>query len=360
MSANPHAAASPVETILQLATGHIVTSALLAAVSLKVADKLRNGPKSIDAICAEEPKSQPATTYRVLRALASVGIFRETTGADHVFENTEASALLDSGAPINLWNFVNHLDCEQFRAYGHFQDALTTGTSPFKAANGSEIWTFYKEHPDRAAVFHQAMFDNSMAQLPVILPAYDFGRHKTICDIGGGKATFLIKVLEAYPSVQKALNYDLPEMIEQEATPFLATLDSAVRSKIQTYKGSFLADAASTGIPTGADLYIMKHIIHDWSDTDSITILKNTRQAIGTNTDARLCVVEMVVPEGNAPGPAKIFDLHMMAMCSLSSDGQFARERTAAEFRDLLSKSGFAVQEIIPAGRVCIISAVPV
>jgi hypothetical protein len=167
-------------------------------------------------------------------------------------------------------------------------------------------------------------------ELDAILAAYEFGQASHVVDVGGGEGALLAALLLAYPALHGTL-FDLPPAIERAKEYFA---QKELRARCRLVAGDFFQS-----IPAGGDLYILKRVIHDWRDEQSITILKQCRAAMSAGS--RLLIMDRVVAPGNLPSEAKLFDINMM----VSAGGQ---ERTAAEFAALLQVAGFQLTRIIP------------
>lgn len=319
----------PPEVFLtNIAFGALMTQALYVAAKLSVADLLANGEKSITELAAATEMNERGL-YRVLRSLASNGIFRETETGN--FVNTEYSDLLRSDAATSMRNGVIFMGEDwHWHVWGNLLESVKTGKSAWGFTHGSkEVFDYFAENPRQSEIFNKAMTDMSSAVAPVVVDAYDFSGFQTFADIAGGHGYLLAQILKSAPQT-KGILFDLPhvvagasEMLEREG----------VAERVQKIGGDFFAE-----VPT-ADGYIMKHIIHDWDDERSLRILQSINRAI--KDGGKLLIVETVVPEGNEPHYSKLLDLEML----VSPGGV---ERTASEYRELLSNAGFRLTRIIP------------
>jgi SAM-dependent methyltransferase len=318
----------PAMQLMQLITGMWVSRCVYLAAKLGLADQVVNGAKSPAELAIATGTHAPSL-YRLLRALASVGVFAEDAGGR--FGLTPVAELLRSDAPGSLrWSALSELS-DTFRAcWGEAMHSLQTGEIAANKALGCDVWAYFKQHPDESEIFNRSMSGMTASIEPAVLKAYDFGGLSTLVDVGGGHGTLLAGILEEYPSLQGVV-FDLPEVVEG-ATKRLTERGLSGRCKVAS--GSFFES-----VPAGADGYVMKFILHDWDDEQSRRILRNIRQSI--RPGGRLLLVETVVPRDNAPHFGKLVDVHMMIMTG-------GRERTEAEWRSLLESTGFRLSRVVP------------
>ena len=207
---------------------------------------------------------------------------------------------------------------------------------------GKPIFEFLKEHPEQAAIFDDAMTGVHGAETQAMIDAYDFSGIGTLVDIGGGNGTVLKAVLEKYPAM-KGMLYDLGHVLDR-ARP--AIQNSPLSSRCQLIAGSFFES-----IPAGGDAYLMRHIIHDWTDEQCHTILSHCRKVM--KQGSKLLVVEMVILPGNNRHFGKLLDLNMMIVPG-------GKERTEEEYRSLFAKAGFRLTRVVPTRmELCVVEGVP-
>ncbi|MBR0785906.1 methyltransferase [Bradyrhizobium iriomotense] len=325
--------------LLGLINGFQITQAIRVAATLRVADHLNDGARSARELAALT-RSHPDSLYRLLRALAAVGVFRE--GEDRTFILTPMGECLrtDSGTPLGAWAEV--VGSPYFwQAWGHLLHSVRTGENAFQDLNGTDVWRFRAEHPEHGALFNRAMTQFSSASAEAVIRAYDFSPFRHVVDVGGGHGLMLAAILHAHPLVRGTL-FDQPEVVGQART---VLAEHSVADRCNIVGGSFFE-----AIPEGADAYLMRAVIHDWKDDEAIAILKVCRRAAGES--ARLLLIERLIgPPNEMPG-AKFSDLNML----VSPGG---RERTREEFSDLLGKSGFELTRIFPASTHNVIEARP-
>jgi O-methyltransferase domain/Dimerisation domain len=320
----------PADLLMQVATGYMASRALNLATELKIADLLSGGPKPVAELAKSSGANEDAL-YRILRALASVGIFTEV--APRKFGLTPAAELLQSGIPGSFHPMVRFMcDAFHFTMYAEMMHALKTGETVCDRVLGMPIFEYFAKDSQEGAVFHDAMTSFSSAVIPAVLEVYDFSSIGTLMDVAGGHGFVLTSVLEKYPQMKGVL-FEMEHVCEG-AQARIAKLECQGRCQVVT--GDFFKS-----IPGGADAIIMKHIIHDWNDEQALTILKNCHQALAGRSKAKVILLEAVLPHGNEPHFGKIIDLEMLMMPG-------GRERTEEEFRTLFAKAGFQLTRIVP------------
>ncbi len=214
-------------------------------------------------------------------------------------------------------------------AWGELLYSLRTGEPGFEKRFGIPFFQYMMEHPDRHSFYDQAMGTFGREETSPVLDAYNFGTFRTVVDLGGGRGVLLASILKRYPAVRGIL-FDLPAVAER-ARDLIAGMDLSDRCR--TEGGNFF-----TAVPSGADAYLMQHVIHDWQDTEAIAILRNCRQAMAPG--GRILLIEMIIPPGNEPSFGKWLDLMMLLVGG--------KERTQEQYQLLLSKAGLHLNRIIP------------
>lgn len=318
----------PPEAFLgQVAFGAMMTQALYVAAKLGIADLLAAKPQTISELAAATMTHERAL-YRVLRSLASIGIFEETE--PKVFANTPYSEPLRTDAPNSLRNGAIFMGEEwHWRVWGDMLYSVETGKPAWNHIHGMEVFEYFAKNPRQAEIFNNAMTDMTVGIAPVIVEAYDFSGINTVTDIAGGHGSLLAEILKANPDL-KGILFDMASVIAGAGAFFEK---ANVAERVEKVSGDFFA-----AVPKGADAYIMKHIIHDWDDERATKILRNIKAAMPEN--GKVLIVEVVIPEGNGPDQGKILDLEML----VSPGGV---ERTADEYRELLSSAGLRLTRII-------------
>jgi len=315
--------------LMQMITGYWVSQSIYAAAKLGIADHLGQGEKSCQEL-ALATHTNDQSIYRLLRALASVGIFAETS--EGRFALTPLSTFLQSDTPGSLRDVSIMMgEQEHYGSWGNILHAVKTGNSGFEQLFGMNVFEYYAQNPEPADIFDRAMTSFSSLENVAVTSDYDFSSIRTLVDVAGGHGSLLTSILHANPRMSGIL-FDLPEVIERAKT-HIAT--SEISDRCQLMSGSFFES-----VPGGADAYILKHIIHDWDDERAAAILKQCHQAMADN--GKLLVVEQVIPPGNDPFVGKLLDVNMLVMCP------GGKERTSEEFRDLFAQAGFNLTRIVP------------
>jgi hypothetical protein len=316
MSENLH------DQLAHLLSGYWYTQTIYVAAKLGLAELVKDGPKSAQEL-AQATATNPRALYRLLRALASIGIFAEEQGR---FVLTQlAECLLD---PSTKAMATMRGEC-QYRAWGELLYSVQSGQSAFEKVYGKPIFDFFSENPETGKLFDQAMTGVHGRETEAMLEAYDFTRIRTLADIGGGNGSVITAILRRYPAMHGIL-FDLPGVVERAK----ANIEAAgLKERCQVVAGNFFE-----GVP-GADAYLLRHIIHDWDDDKSITILCQCRRAMGQG--GKLWVIEGVVPPGNEPSVSKFFDVAMMVLPG-------GMERTEEEYQRLFEAAGFRLTRIVP------------
>ena len=335
----PEAAAA--QQLLQIATGHIVAAALSVALELRIADHV-DEPRSADEL-AKRTGANADALYRVLRALASVGIFEETT--PRTFQHTLASRMMQSRDPRSPYALIRFLcDSKHFVVFSELMESVKTGKPAVEKVFGVPGFVAFRRDPEWSASFNDAMTTFSAQVIPAALDAYDFGDVGTLVDVAGGHGEVLIQTLKRYPRMRGVL-YDVDHVIEG-ARPRLAA--AGLQDRADAVAGDFFSD-----VPPGGDVYLMKHIIHDWDDEKAGTILKNVHRALAGRANGKVILLESVIQPGNHPDPGKVIDLEMLVFPG-------GRERTADEFASLFQANGFTMGRIVPTkSPLCVIEARP-
>ena len=316
------------EQILQIITNFWTSRAVYVFSKLGIPDLLASGPKTADEL-ASATKTHAPSLYRVLRALASTGFVSAT--ADGRFAQTPLSEILVTDAPGPLrWFTISELGQEHYPAWGNLLHSVKTGEIAFDNFFGADVWKYFQQNPEDAAIFNNSMSGVTAATNEEILAVYDFSSFGTIVDIGGGHGGLITSILKANPNA-KGILLDAPQVVEG-ARPRLEA--AGLTDRCEAVGGDFFK-----AVPAGGDVYVMKWIIHDWNDELAITILKNVRNEIPR--DGRVIIVDCVVPENNEPDFSKFFDLNMMVMTG-------GKERTEKEFAQLLNAAGFKLRRVIP------------
>lgn len=324
----PEAVSPPPEAIItQMIFGKWVSMAISVAAKLRIADALASGPLTVAELAGQTATHAPSL-FRVLRALASVGVFAED--ADGRFRQTPLSEVLRTGVPGSMRAVADYCGADwSWRPWGQLLETVQTGQTAFDRVFGEPVFDYLAKHPAESAVFDDGMTGFSMQASPAVAEAYTFSPFGTIVDVGGGHGHLLCTILAKYPE-PKGIVFDAPH-VAMGATPRIASTGLAERCRAEG--GNFFE-----AVPAG-DAYVMKHIIHDWPDDKATTILRNCRTA--SRPGAKLLLVEMVIPPGNDASPGKLLDLEMLVIAS-------GKERTEAEYATLFAHSGWRLTRVIP------------
>jgi len=325
---------------MQLLFGKQLTFSLSGVARLGAADHMDGTARLVEEIAAKCGAHAPSL-YRVFRMLSAFGVFRE--GPARHFALTPLGELLKTGAPGSL-RYMAMMFGEEFstRAYEHIAGCLRTGRDGVTQAYGKGIWEVLGERPEQCETFQRAMTNSSAVAADAIVDAYDFSGIERIADVGGGQGLLLATILRRNPNLKGVL-FDLPEVVAHVPQDRFASCEGGVAIE----GGSFFER-----VPDGCDAYIMKHIIHDWSDEHCRTILKLMREKLPK--DGRVLLCEMVVTDEPGPTPAKMLDIEMLVMTV------GGKERTKEEFAELFASSGLRLNRIVPTERpICVIEAVP-
>jgi hypothetical protein len=332
---------SPAADLRRLIVGYRLSQALHVAAKLGVVDLLKNGSMSVDEL-ARAVGAHPASLYRVMRLLASEGVFAESE--PRRFELTPLAMPLQSDVPGSL-RARAILDCEQahWKAWGHLMHSVATGEPAFDRTHGVPFFEYLKAHTAVASSFNAVMTDQTAVWAQAVVEAYDFSWLGTLVDVGGGHGGLLAAILAVHPPLRGIL-YDQPHVVAG-ARPKLEAAGVADRCHI--IAGDFFE-----GVPAGGDAYLLKHILHDWDEPRCEAILRNCRCAMPQ--DGRVLVVETLIPPGDEPSYGKYLDLNMLVLLT-------GRERTEAEYGKLLEATDFMLSRVIATrSEISILEALPV
>jgi AraC-like DNA-binding protein len=312
---------------LNLEIGIMVAHAVATAVDLGLPDVLGEEPETLDAL-AQITHTHAPSLYVLLRALCGIGIFTEVDVETHTFAHTERSRLLRSSAMadlVRLWSAPYQWEAWQDMAY-----TIQTGKAALEKryGEGTTLWTYLTAiRPQESRTFQRGLVAVSNLIIPAILDAYDFSAMQHLVDVGGGHGSLVLQVLHRYPDLVATL-FDRPPIIE-EVSQDLAELPAGVVRRFSAVAGDFFA-----AVPAGADGYVLKNVLMDWSDEEYVRLLQNCRRAMG-DRPGRLLVIEPVI--GDETPFTKFFSLHMAIMM------RAARHRTQAEHQALFAAAGWSL-----------------
>jgi hypothetical protein len=318
----------PSARLLQMVFGFTVARSIAVAAQFRIADYLKSGPKTADEL-AELAGVHPRSLYRLLRALSGAAVFSEDDAGR--FSLTELGELLRSDHPQSMRGFAELIaDAVNFETWADLSYSVQTGNPAFIHQHNMPFFEWLEGNPEEARLFHHAMTSLSAGAVAAVVEAYDFSGISKLVDVGGGHGLLIASILSKYPSM-KGVVYDDPKVVEGAKEVLRA---HSVSERGETIGGNFF-----TSVPAGGDAYILKHIIHDWSDDECVTILRHCHKVMPSG--GKVLIVEMVIPEPNVPSIGKLLDLQMLVYLS-------GQERTSKEYGDLLSQAGFDLQRIVP------------
>jgi hypothetical protein len=324
---------SRIPMLQQLIFGFFPSAVLSVAVRLRIPDLVADGPRSSDDLAATTD-THPPSLYRLLRALAYLGILEETDPGH--FGLTDMGALLRSDVPGSMVA-TTQLFCGEgvWRSWGDLMAGVQTGRPSFERGIGLDPFAEFAQNAEASRNFNRAMSEGTLREAPAIIGTYDFTQSSTLVDIGGGDGALLASILAATPGLQGILFDTGPGLAESGER--LRAL--GVDDRCEVVEGDFFDT-----VPAGADAYIMKSVIHDWDDDRCVTILSNCRQAMKAH--GKVLIVEPVVP-GTVKPSFVLLGVMMSDLNMLLNTG--GKERTEEEFASLL---GAADLELTGVSRV--------
>ena len=337
------AASNPLPSILLRARdGLILHQTLYAAARLGVADCVEGGWRSAADLARQLEVNEDAL-YRILRLLASQGVFEENH--TRCFRNNDVSNFLRTGVPGSVRSLFLYWGSDfYYPSFGQIMHSIKTGESSRTMLSGANGFEHLRRDPEQARIFDDAMTNMSQIVGPAIAAAYDFGAWGSLMDVGGGNGILLSHILRAHPGLRGVL-------ADQEHV--------VARAREHGYLGGDLAAHTTMEpcnffehVPPGCKAYLMKSVIHDWDDDQARIILANCRKAIPP--DGALLLVEWDLVGVNVPSNGKFIDIVMLILTG-------GRERSVDEYRDLLATTGFRLNRVVPtAAQFAVIEAFPI
>lgn len=320
----PHTPEVAREKLLMMLSGEWVSRGVYVAAKLEIADLLADGPKSCNDL-AQLTKANPESLKRLLHMLAGFGIFEEVDSG--IFANSEVSMMLMKASQDSLHALTLFYGEDIHRSWDELLPSICSNTPAFQLAFKQPVFSYFKEHPARAALFQQAMKEKSQAVVKSALTTCNFGRFNAFYDIGGGQGQFIHALLKVYPQTEAVL-FELPEVIASIKNR------QGGSNRCKLVEGDFFVS-----VPSGGDAYLLKSVLHDWEDDKCELILKNCHKAMGP--ESRLFIVEIVLQPKDRSVYANCMDLLMLTVTG-------GKERTLDSFKEMLDRSGFVLEKIYP------------
>jgi hypothetical protein len=320
--------------------GYQVSQAIHVAAKLGIADALADGPRTSDEIAAAT-ETYADSLYRLLRALASVGVVHEEDGRS--FSLTPVGDHLRSDASASLAGWATFIGVtSHWQAWGDLEHSVRTGESAFRHVHGADVWDYRTTHLEESAVFDRAMQSLTRAAQSALTEAFDFSRFRTVCDVGGGNGALVAAILPAYPQLQGVV-FDQAHVVADAER----VLESAgVAERCQIVAGDFFDEVPE------ADAHILKSVLLDWEDEEAAAILRNCARA--TEPGGAVLVIDRMIGEANEGPLPKFSDLNMLVAPG-------GRVRTLDEFRRLFEAADLELDGVTPtASELNIIEARPV
>ena len=316
----------PNVALAQMVFGFVTAKAIHVAAKFNFADLIAsNGPMSVDQL-AKSANCDEGAVFRLLRALASNGIFNENK--DGRFALTPMAECLQENHPQSMKAMAIAAGGLFYRAYTELVFAVQTGKPGFDKAIGMGPFEYLSNNPEEGKTFDRAMTNFHGGETQPMIDHYDFSVFDTVVDVGGGNGDVLSSVLEQNTEVKGVL-FDMPEVIERARENIS---NKGLIDRCKPTAGNFFES-----VPNG-DAYILRHIVHDWNDDDAVRILSNCRKSM--NSNGKILVVEAVIPEGNDPHPFKWLDITMLMIGG--------KERTKEQFETIFNKAGLKINRILP------------
>jgi hypothetical protein len=314
--------------LLRARAGLILNQAIYAATKLGIADHLAAGLTSVTDLAAAAKVNESAL-HRVLCLLASEGIFEEISPGE--FRNNGVSELLQTGVPGSLRAGFLFWGSEFFYAsLGEILYSVQTGEPSRTKLSGMDGFAYLRQNPDAACTFDDAMTATVEQLSPAIAASYNFGAWESLMDVGGGNGILLANILRAHPKLRGVLADQEHVLHRARQKHFLG---GELEARVSQTPCDFFRE-----VPPGCRAYMMARVIHDWTDEQATVILSNCRRAIPP--DGVLLLVEQALGEMNQPSEGRFTDVVMLVLTG-------GRERTVEEYRALLGKSGFRLNDVL-------------
>jgi ubiquinone/menaquinone biosynthesis C-methylase UbiE len=320
------------QQLLRMMQGYFLTQVVHVFATLGIADFLADDPKTSEAL-ARLTATDHDTLCRLLRTAVGFGLLEERRPDS--FTLLPLGALLRSGAPGSLRDYIIAMVGPSFwLPWGQLEHAIRHGKEAFTDVFGMNIWDYYAQHLNEARHFANAMGNISAVVADAVVAQYNASTYRKIVDVGGSHGTLLAALLQANPAARGML-FDRPNVIA-EARQAIHAL--GLNERVELVEGDFFEE-----VPAGADLYLLKWILHDWDDTQCLAILRNIHRVAAS--DSKLLIVERLLPSAPEPSPVHLMDLHMLVVAG-------GRERSREEFEKLLSSAGYRLERVMPLPHV--------
>jgi hypothetical protein len=325
---------TPQAEMRSLIAGYWVSRLIYVAARLRLADLLKAGPETAEALARRAGVNAPAL-YRMLRTLASYGLFTETKGRR--FRLTALGSTLRSDVPASMHGFALYMiGSPVWNAWEELESAIRTGQLPFDRMFGMPFYKYLEQRPEDLKIFGEAMTSLSGTENPevarVFQQVYQRGRIGTLVDVAGGFGSLLARLLKQTPKLNGVL-FDRPAVVER------ARQDRHLTDAAAAGRCSFVGGDMFESVPQHGDAYVMKYILHNWDDEHCVRLLTNCRKAM--NPNGRVLVADCVVPPTEKPDWGKLLDIQMMVVVP-------GLERTKEEFSALFKHAGLRLTRVVP------------
>ncbi|HRW63412.1 MAG TPA: methyltransferase [Bacteroidales bacterium] len=314
-------------SIIEIVQGFYVSKAVAVAAELKIADYLKDTPKPVSEL-ALLTQTHEESLYRLLRMLASQGIFKEKL--NRVFSNNRLSLTLTDGDESMRHMVIHQVNSINWKMFEELDYVVKTGNNAAQKILGMDVFEYLEKNPDRNIIYNKAMTNSSLMLSYAILSEYSFKKACKIIDIGGGEGILLAMILYKYPNAHGVV-FDLPHVVDGAKQ---IARDYQVSERLETINGNFFES-----VPADGDVYILKSIIHNLSDEQCASVLQKIKNAMSEN--GKVLIIEPIVENNNTYSFAKLYDIQMM----VGRSG--GKERTKVQFEDIIKKSGLKLNRIV-------------
>jgi hypothetical protein len=317
--------ASPPMQMMEMLYGALATQMISVAAELEIADRLADGPRPVDHLAAES-NADPTALFRLLRALASLGIFTEVS--PRTFGLTPLAETLRTGVEGSMrWLAQEVGGRTRLLAYSALTHSVRTGKPAFDEAHGTSMWAHLQSHPAEVALFGKAMGNLAAEAHSVAFRTYRLTGAKRLVDLGGGEGYLIAALLPHYPNLRAVL-FDEPHVAGRAAQVFAA---AGVSDRVEIVSGDIFQS-----VPAGGDVYVLSSVLFSYLDSEVQTVLTNIRKAM--DPAGKVLVLEPIIPEGDAAHPGKLLDVCQLAL-------HRGGVRSEAQFRELFAASGLRLAE---------------